>query len=168
MARHTGAVVYATVGTASKVAPLRALGADAVIEHRREDFAAAVEQLTGGEGVDLVMDFVGGAFLARNLAVLRPGGCLVAVGLFDGYDASIDLLAVVERRLQLKGSSLRLRPMIEKREVNRRYRERWMAVIERGELRPVLHAVYPLAEIRAAQAEMEANRNVGKIVLELA
>jgi putative PIG3 family NAD(P)H quinone oxidoreductase len=167
MARHVGATPYCTVGTRRKMDALRALGAAAVFDHREQDFVAEVLRLTHGEGVSLVMDFVGGAFLERNLAVLGHEGCLVLVGLLDGMSAQVDLLRIVQRRLQLKGSSLRLRPMREKRQVNERFRQRWMEVLDRGELRPVIHARYPLEDVGTALADMEANRNIGKLVLTL-
>lgn len=165
LVRHLGATAYCTVGSRRKVEALRALGADEVIDYKEQDFVREVLRLTHGEGVSLVMDFIGGAYLERNLSVLKHEGCLVVVGLLDGLSAELDLLRVVERRLQLKGSSLRLRPMREKRQVNERFRQRWMEVLARGELRPVIHAEYPLEDVVAAQAEMEANRNIGKIVL---
>jgi NADPH2:quinone reductase len=165
MARRVGATVYCTVGSPRKAEAVRALGADAAIDYRSTDFVPEVLHRTSGRGVDLVMDFVGGAYLSRNLSALRTGGCLVVVGLLDGLDAQLDLLRVVERRLQIKGSSLRLRPMEEKREVNRRFRERWANILERDEVRPVIHAEYRFDEIHAAQREIEENRNIGKIVL---
>lgn len=167
MAKHAGAKVFCTVGSPQKVDALLALGADAAIDYKSQDFVREVMRLTEDRGVELLMDFIGGAYLARNLSVLQRGGCLVVVGLLDGLEAPLDLLLVVERRLQLKGSSLRLRPMVEKREVNQRFRDRWMDVLARDELRPVIHAEYPLEELQAAQAEMEANRNIGKIVLRI-
>ncbi|WP_342380473.1 NAD(P)H-quinone oxidoreductase [Myxococcus stipitatus] len=167
MARHVGATTYCTVGTAAKVEALRALGADEVFNHREQDFVREVLRLTRGEGVPLVMDFIGGAYLERNLAVLGHEGILVLVGLLDGMTTQVDLLRVVQRRLQLKGSSLRLRPLKEKREVNARFRQRWMEVLARGELRPVIHGRYPLEDVQSALAEMEANRNIGKLVLTL-
>ncbi|NMO13934.1 NAD(P)H-quinone oxidoreductase [Pyxidicoccus fallax] len=165
MARHVGATTYCTVGTWPKMEALRALGADAVFNYREQDFVHEVLRLTHGEGVPLVMDFIGGAWLERNLSVLGHEGCLVLVGLLDGMSTQVDLLRVVQRRLQVKGSSLRLRPMREKRQVNERFRQRWMEVLDRGELRPVIHARYPLEDVGAALAEMEANRNIGKLVL---
>ncbi|WP_164002919.1 NAD(P)H-quinone oxidoreductase [Pyxidicoccus caerfyrddinensis] len=167
MARHVGATTFCTVGTQRKVEALRALGADEVFNYREQDFVREILRLTRDEGVPLVMDFVGGAFLERNLAVLGHEGCLVMVGLLDGMTAQVDLLRIVQRRLQLKGSSLRLRPMREKREVNERFRQRWLEVLARGELRPVIHARYPLEDVGAALADMEANRNIGKLVLTL-
>lgn len=165
MIKHVGATAYCTVGSRQKVEALRAIGADEAILYKEQDFAREVPRLTRGEGVDLVMDFVGGAYLERNLSLLKHEGCLVVVGLLDGFSAGLDLLRLVQRRLQIKGSSLRLRPMNEKRQVNAHFRQRWMEVLARGELRPVVHAEYPLEEFVAAQAEMEANRNIGKIVL---
>ncbi|AKQ67319.1 Quinone oxidoreductase [Myxococcus hansupus] len=167
MARHVGATTYCTVGSHRKAEALRALGADAVFNYREQDFVHEVLQRTRGEGVPLVMDFIGGAYLERNLAVMGHEGCLVLVGLLDGMSAQVDLLRIVQRRLQLKGSSLRLRPMQEKREVNARFRERWTEVLTQGGLRPVIHARYPLEDVGAALAEMEANRNIGKLVLTL-
>ncbi len=168
MARHIGATVYCTVGSDDKRRRLLELGAEAAIHRHTHDFAAEVRRLRRGAGVSLVMDFIGGACLARNLSILEPGGCLVVVGLLDGLAAELDLLLVVERRLQIKGSSLRLRPMGEKRAVNRRFRQRWLELLARDALRPVVHAVYPIDQLARAQTEMEANRNMGKIVLTVA
>ncbi|KFA93398.1 NAD(P)H-quinone oxidoreductase [Archangium violaceum] len=165
MIKHIGATAYCTVGSQKKVEALRAIGADEAILYKEQDFAREVMRLTGGEGVELVMDFIGGAYLERNLSLLKHEGCLVVVGLLDGMSAGLDLLRVVQRRLQIKGSSLRLRPMNEKRQVNAHFRRRWLEVLDRGQLRPVVHAEYPLERFSEAQAEMEANRNIGKIVL---
>jgi NADPH2:quinone reductase len=104
LARHAGATVYSTVGSARKAEAVRALGADLALEYKSQDFVREIHRITGGQGVHLVMDFIGGAWLARNLSTLRPGGCLVAVGLLEGLEAPIDLLLMVERRLQLKGA----------------------------------------------------------------
>lgn len=167
MALNACAVPYCTVGSPRKAETLRALGAHAAIEYKVHDFVAEVLRVTGGEGVWLVLDFVGGAYLGRNLRALRPGGCMVAAGLLDGLSAELDLLYIVERRLQIKGSSLRLRPMPEKRDVNAHFRRRWLVPLERGEIRPVIHALYPLSELAEAQRVMEADQNIGKIVLTL-
>jgi len=165
MALHAGARPICTVGSRAKAEALRGLGAADVIEYRTQDFLAEVLRLTGGEGVALVLDFVGGAYLERNLRALRPGGCMVSAGLLDGLSAEIDLLFLVERRLQIKGSSLRLRPMAQKRGVNARFRQRWLKPLQQGDISPVIHATYALADLALAQGEMEENRNIGKIVL---
>ncbi|HZM82127.1 MAG TPA: NAD(P)H-quinone oxidoreductase [Candidatus Limnocylindrales bacterium] len=161
-----GAVVYGTAGLPSKVDAVRALGAAEVVNHRTHDFVDELLRLTGGRGVDLVLDFLGGKGLGRNLSVLRHGGCLVAAGLLDGVvDAHMNQLDVIERRLQIKGSSLRLRPMAEKRMVNARFRQRWLDRLLCDEIRPVIHAEYRIEEINSALQEMEENHNIGKIVL---
>lgn len=165
MALHIGAEPICTVGSPAKAQALRALGATSVIEYKKQDFLAETMRLTEGEGVRLVLDFVGGAYLDRNLLALSRGGCMVCAGLLDGLSAQIDLLLVVERRLQIKGSSLRLRPMTEKREVNARFRQRWLPPLAHGEIGPVVHAVYPIAEVAKAQHAMETNQNIGKIVI---
>jgi putative PIG3 family NAD(P)H quinone oxidoreductase len=167
MAKSVGATVFATVGSPAKADAVKALGADVVLNRRTDDIRAEVTARTGGRGVDLVMDFVGGARLDDNLAMLRTGGCLLLVGLLDGLSAPLDLLRVVERRLQIKGTSLRLRPIREKRAVNRRFQQRWLAPLSSGELEPLIHACYPFDDIRTAMREMEDDRNVGKIVLRL-
>jgi putative PIG3 family NAD(P)H quinone oxidoreductase len=164
MALHAGARPICTVGSPRKADALRTLGAVAAIEYKTQDFVAEVLRLTGGEGVPVLLDFVGGAYLDRNLHALRLGGCLVATGLLDGLSAEIDLLHVIERRLQIKGSSLRLRPMAEKRGVNERFRQRWLGPLARGEIRPVIHAIYSILDVVQAQHVMEANQNIGKIV----
>jgi NADPH2:quinone reductase len=167
-AAMAGAVVYATVGSPAKVGAVRALGATAVIDYRQDDYVEELLTLTGGAGVDLVMDVIGGAEFSRNLSVLDRGGRLVLVGLLDGLEARLDLLDVVERRIQIMGSSLRLRPMAEKRQVNARFRQRWMGVLSRDQIRPVIHAEYPLRDVLAAQEEMASRRNIGKIVIQVA
>ncbi|PSM31510.1 quinone oxidoreductase [Haliangium sp. UPWRP_2] len=169
MARASGATIYATTGTHEKASRVQALGADHVINYREEDFARTVQDLTRGEGVHVVEDFIGGAWLERNLEVVREGGVLVIVGLLDGLQAPLDLLKLVERRIQIKGSSLRLRSLEEKRDVTRRFRERWMPEPEHAlkGLQPVVHRVYRMEQLAAAHSEMENNRNVGKIILQI-
>jgi putative PIG3 family NAD(P)H quinone oxidoreductase len=166
MAKDTGAIVYATVGSEAKRAAVRALGADVVLDRHVADLAAAVRAEAPPEGVDLVMDVVGGSRFTANLAVLRDGGCLVVLGLLDGFDAKLDLLELVDRRLQIKGTALRVRPIAEKRRVTARFRQRWGDSV--ASLRPVVHAEYPLADLAAAQEEMESGRNIGKIVMRVA
>jgi NADPH:quinone reductase len=166
LAAWLGATVYATVGSAGKAAAVRALGAHAAIDRIERDFVPEVRRLTADEGVDLVLDVVGAPWLAGNLAVLRDAGCLVLAGLLGGFDpARVDLREVILRRLQIKGYALRPRPLAEKRAVNQRFRGRWLDLLSRGELPPVVHAEYRLDEVHAAQREMAENRNIGKIVL---
>ncbi|HYG61567.1 MAG TPA: NAD(P)H-quinone oxidoreductase [Thermoanaerobaculia bacterium] len=171
LARFTGARVLCTAGSDEKLARCRELGADAGFNYKTEDWAAEVLRATGdagdtgGAGVDVVWDVVGATYLARNLAVLRDGGRLVQVGLLTGWETEIDLLPLVLRRLQIKGSSMRPRSLADKRAITRKFRERWLPLLEERRLRPVIDSVFPLERVAEAHARMEAHLNFGKILL---
>lgn len=171
LAREVGAArIFCTAGSEEKLARCRELGAPAEVIgiHRgRQDFVAEVRRHTEGAGVDVVEDFIGIDYLARNLAVLKDGGRLVQVGLLSGWAGEIDLLPVVLRRLQIKGSALRPRPLEDKRAITRKFRERWLPLLVAGRLRPVIDSVYPFERVAAAHHRMESNQSFGKIVLTL-
>lgn len=171
LAREAGAArIFCTAGSDEKLARCRELGAPAEvigIHRKNQDFVAEVRRWTGGAGVDVVEDFIGIEYLARNLAALKDGGRLVVVGLLGGWQGEIDLLPVVLRRLQIKGSSMRPRSLEEKRAITRKFRERWLPLLVAGRLRPVIDSVYPLERVAAAHERMESNQSFGKIVLTL-
>jgi len=165
LAREVGARIFCTCGSEEKLARCRELGAHAGINRRTHDFAAEVLRWTDGAGVDVVEDFVGADYLARNLAVLKEGGRLVQVGLLSGWTAEIDLRAVVLRRLQLKGSAMRPRSLAAKRAITRRFQERWLPLLIAGRLRPVIDSVFSFEQVAEAHARMEADFHFGKILL---
>jgi putative PIG3 family NAD(P)H quinone oxidoreductase len=167
LAREAGARILCTAGADEKLARCRELGADVVINRKTQDFAEEVRKHTGGTGVDVVEDFVGIDYLARNLAVLKDGGRLVVVGLLSGWTGAIDLLPLVLRRLQIKGSSMRPRPIEDKRAITRKFRERWLPLLVAGRLRPVIDSVYPWEQAAEAHRRMEADLSFGKILLSL-
>ncbi len=167
LARAVGARAVVTAGTAEKIARAIELGAEAGWIYKEVDFAPAVLEWSGGEGVDVVEDFIGGSYLARNLAVLKPGGRLILVGDLGGEAGELDVLPVILRRLQILGSSMRPLPIEGKRAIARRFRERWLPELAAGRLRPIVDRVFPFAEAAAAHAYMEADRNFGKILLEI-
>ena len=167
LARAAGAVPVVTAGSAEKIARAVELGAAAGWSYKEVDFVQEVLEWSGGEGVDVVEDFVGGPYLERNLAVLKPDGRLVLVGDLGGDTGRLDVLPVILRRLQLLGSSMRPLRVEGKRAIARRFRERWLPAFEDGRLRPIVDSVFPLALAAAAHARMEANLNFGKIVLEV-
>jgi putative PIG3 family NAD(P)H quinone oxidoreductase len=162
LARHAGARVLATC-SAAKIARAEALGAEAI--DRSGDFAAEVLAKTGGEGVDVIEDCAGAAYLKRNLSLLRPGGRLVEIGLLSGWVTEIDLETVVLKRLQIKGTAFRPRPLAEKRAVTRRFRDTWLPLLVDGRLFPVIDSVFPLEQVAEAHRRMDANLNFGKILL---
>ena len=165
MARARGARVLATAGTASKCAACERLGAERAIDYKREDFVAVVREVTGGVGVDVILDMVGGDYLPRNLACLAPEGRLVQIAFLRGPRAEVDLAAVMHRRLTLTGSTLRARSIEEKGRLARAVLASVWPLVENGDVRPVIHATFPLPAAAEAHRLMEADTHVGKIVL---
>lgn len=163
LARAFGSRVVATAGSDDRCAALEALGATA-INYRREDFAARIAALTGGRGVDVILDIVGGPYLGRNLASLAREGRLVMIGFMGGSDAAFDAREIILRRLTITGSTLRIRSVDEKGAIARALESRVWPLLERGAVRPIVHATFPLA--RAADAHRALDEgHVGKIVL---
>jgi putative PIG3 family NAD(P)H quinone oxidoreductase len=165
MAHHIGATVYLTAGSREKIDRALALGADAGINYRTHDFVEEVKRLTGGAGVDVVEDFLGASYLARNMAVLKITGRLVVVATMGGTRTEIDLNLLMRKRLAIFGSVLRARSLEEKRAVTRRFQERWLPVLIEGGIKPIIDSQFPLAKAGEAHERMEANRNFGKIIL---
>ena len=165
LARRFGARVFATAGTPAKCAACVDLGAERGIDYRAEDFAAALREATGGRGVDLILDVVGGAYLERNVASLAVEGRLVIIGLMEGARAELDLARLMSRRLTVTGSTLRARAVEEKAAIVAALRARVWPRFAAGELRPVVHASYPLAAAAEAHRVMESSVHVGKLLL---
>ena len=165
MARHIGATVYFTAGSRYKIDRVLELGAHHGILYKTEDFVEEVLRVTRGEGVDVVEDFIGADYLARNLAVLKPTGTLVLVGLMGGRVAPFDLGGMLCKRLSIRGFTLRAQPVENKRAIVGRFRECWLPLLAAGAIKPIIHAGVPFAEVRRAHEMMEANENFGKIIL---
>jgi putative PIG3 family NAD(P)H quinone oxidoreductase len=167
LARAAGARTFATAGSPEKLRLCVELGAERALNYREGDFAPAVLELTGNRGVDVVLDLVGAKYWEQNLRSLRDGGRLLVVGLLGGAKVTADLWLLLRRRLHVIGSALRGRSLEDKIALTRRFREQVLPLIERGEVRPVIDRVFPLDEVRQAHERMEANLNLGKIVLRL-
>ncbi|MCC6642807.1 MAG: NAD(P)H-quinone oxidoreductase [Deltaproteobacteria bacterium] len=168
MAKQAGAHVVVTAGTDEKCRRCIALGADAAINYRTGDFAAEAKTLTGGAGVDVVLDSIGASYLAKNLASLATGGRLVVIGLMGGAKGEISLGDLLVRRLSVIGSTLRTRPAAEKGALVSAFVARFGPALEDGRLRPVVDRVLPLSEAPAAHRAMKASEHFGKIVLRVA
>jgi NADPH2:quinone reductase len=160
-----GSTVYATAGSSEKCAACEALGANRAINYREHDFVAAVKELTGGRGVDVILDMVGGDYLARETAALAEDGRLVFINTMGGAKTTINLLEVMVKRLTVTGSTLRARPVAVKAAIAAQLREKVWPLFGEGRLRPVVHARFPLADAAGAHALMESSTHVGKIVL---
>jgi len=166
LASARGARVFATAGSDEKCRACEALGAERAINYRTDDFVAVVQERTGGRGVDLVLDIIGGDYFTRNLAVLAVDGRLVQIGLMGRTSsATVDLGEIIRRRLTITGSTLRARTVDEKGAIAAALRREVWPLLEAGRVRPVVYRTFPLAEAAAAHRLMESSEHVGKIVL---
>jgi NADPH2:quinone reductase len=169
LARELGATVLTTVGSAAKAEACLALGAAHAINYKEADFVTDVQTLTGGRGVDVVLDIVGGSYLHRNLQVLAQDGREVIVAVQGGTrDPEFDMRLVMMKRLTITGSTMRPRTTAEKGAIADALRERVWPALDAGRCAPVIHGVFPLAQVADAHRLMESSTHVGKIVLDIA
>ena len=165
MAKALGARVIATAGSDDKCAACLALGADHAINYKTQDFVAAVADLTGGQGVNVVLDMVAGAYVAREIDCLAEDGRLVIIAVQGGVKAEFNAGMVLRKRLTITGSTLRPRPIAFKTAIAQALRDRVWPLLAQGQIKPVIHQVFPANEAAAAHALMESNRHIGKLVL---
>jgi NADPH2:quinone reductase len=169
LARERGArAVYATAASAAKCEACRKLGAEAAINYREEDFVDRIRDLTGGMGVDVVLDMVGAPYVARNLRCLAMGGRLVMIGFLEGSKTdAFDFARLMIRHLTITGSTMRPRSVAQKGAIADDLRREVWPVLEQGRCGPVIDSVFPLARAAEAHALMESSRHIGKIMLTL-
>lgn len=168
LAKLFGLTVIVTCGSEEKCEAARKIGADHAIDYKAQDFVEAVQAITGGRGVELVLDMVAGDYVARNLKCLADDGRHVTIAVQGGVRAELNMAEVMRRRLMLTGSTLRPRPdQFKALLADEIHRNVWPMVSD-GSLRPVMDRTFPLAEAAAAHARMEAGTHVGKIVLKVA
>ncbi len=167
LAHAMGCTVFGTSRTASKLREAAALGLDVAIESTREDVADVVRQRTSGAGVDVIIDLLGAAALAANLAALALNGRLVLVGLLGGGTTTLEMAPLMRKRLTVVATTLRARPLEEKIAATRRFADRVVPWLERGLVRPVVDRVFPFGDVRAAQDRLESNLGFGKVILRL-
>jgi NADPH2:quinone reductase len=166
LAAARGVRVFATAGSDEKCRACEELGAERAINYRTADFVEAIRGLTDGRGVDLILDIVGGSYVARNLSLLAMDGRLVQIGFMDGEPtAPVDFRRVLGRRLTITGSTLRPRTVAEKGQIAAALRRDVWPLVERGVVLPVVHRTFPLADAARAHRLMESSEHVGKIVL---
>jgi NADPH2:quinone reductase len=165
IAKALGARVIVTAGSDDKCAACVALGADHAINYKTTDFAEAALQLTGGKGVDVILDMVAGAYVPREISCLAEDGRLVIIAVQGGTKSEINAGLVLRRRLTVTGSTLRPRPVAFKAAIARSLRQHVWPLIESGQIKPVIHSAFPAAEAAKAHVLMESNQHVGKIVL---
>ncbi|MES9993751.1 MAG: NAD(P)H-quinone oxidoreductase [Candidatus Thiodiazotropha sp.] len=157
-------IVTASTGKVERVV---ALGADLVIDYKKQDFVEAIKQHTNNKGVALILDHIGAAYLVANMKSLGVGGRLVIIGLMGGIKAELNLATMMLKRQQIIGSVLRSRPVSEKAAIVSAFKEVVMPLFERREILPLIHKTYGLEDVASAHREMEASAHFGKIVLQL-
>jgi len=165
LARWRGARTIVTAGSAEKVAKCVALGAEAGIDYKTEDFVARVKELTSGRGVDVVLDVQGAAYLEKNLRSIATGGRIVIIGMQGGSKAELDLGLLMNKRGSVISTSLRARPLEAKVALTRQVEREIVPELEAGRLSPVVDRVFDLAQAAEAHRLMEASTHFGKIVL---
>jgi len=168
LCREFGIEAFATAGSADKCAAIEKLGGQA-INYREQDFASVIGEKTAGQGVNVILDIMGGSYLNGNVSALAMDGRLVMLGFLGGARANdVDLLAILGKRAVVTGSLLRARTGPEKAAIAAQLREQVWPALAGGRCLPLIDKVYPLAEAAKAHAHMEAGDHIGKIVLTIA
>jgi putative PIG3 family NAD(P)H quinone oxidoreductase len=165
LARAAGARVFATAGTDAKCDACRALGAEVALNYKTTDWATTFKEATNGNGVELILDMVGGDYVARNLDLLAIDGRLVQIAFLKTSRVELDLMQVMRRRLTITGSTLRPRTAAEKGVIARALIEHVWPLLDAGTVKPIIHTTLPLEDAAEAHRMMEAGEHIGKIVL---
>ena len=160
-----GATVIATAGSDEKCAACLQLGADHAINYRTQDFASVAKELTGGQGVNVILDMVAGEYVAREVECLAEDGRLVIIAVQGGVQAGFNAGLVLRRRLVITGSTLRPRPVTFKAAIAQALRDKVWPLLEQGRVKPVIHSTFEASRAADAHALMETNQHIGKIVL---
>ncbi len=169
LAHAFGSRVYATAGSQEKCDACLRFGANAAINYRESDFAAAIKEFTAGKGVNVVLDMVGGSYIARNLRCLATDGRLVLIAFLGGSKAeALDLTPIMVRRLTVTGSTMRPRTAAQKAAIADALREKVWPVLAAGRCGPVIHHMFPLGQAAEAHRLMESSAHIGKIMLQVA
>jgi NADPH:quinone reductase len=167
LAHAFGARVFATAGSDEKCAFCKKIGADEAINYKTQDFAEEVRRLTDKQGVNLVLDMVGGSYVEKNIRCLGLEGRLVQIAFLQESKIALDLMPMMLRRLTLTGSTLRPRTVEQKGAIAAALKEKVWPLLEAGTVRPIIHQVFPLAEAAAAHRLMESSQHIGKILLQV-
>ncbi|SEG11477.1 putative NAD(P)H quinone oxidoreductase, PIG3 family [Methylobacterium sp. 190mf] len=168
LAKARGARVIVTAGSPEKCAACLTLGADAAIDYRREDFVAAAKAATGGSGPDVILDMVGGPYIARNLDAVAVDGRIAQIAFQQGSRvAEIDFQPLLMKRVTLTGSTLRARPVALKARLAEALAEHVLPLLAAGRARPPIDSVFPFERVAEAHARMDAGQHIGKIVLSM-
>ena len=166
MAKALGARVIATAGSDAKCQAVVELGTDAAINYRKQDFEVEARRLTDGRGVDVILDMVAGAYVAKEVNCLAEDGRLVIIAVQGGTQSELNAGLVLRKRLSITGSTLRPRPIAFKAAIARALLKNVWPLLENGQIKPVIHSVFRAADAAQAHSLMESNLHIGKIVLD--
>lgn len=167
LAKAFGAKVIVTAGSEEKCRFCKTLGADLAINYRSQDFVAEVNVFTNAKGVDVILDMVGGDYFPRNLKCMGFDARLVHIALQNGIKSEINLLPVLLKRLTITGSTLRARDAGFKADIARQLQAQVWPLLANGQIKPVIHSIFPLAEADKAHQLMESSQHIGKIILKV-
>jgi putative PIG3 family NAD(P)H quinone oxidoreductase len=165
LAGAIGARIAVTAGSSNKLQACRALGAEILINYREQDFVEVLADATDGLGADVILDNIGAKYLARNVTALAVSGRLVIIGLQGGVKAELDINTLLRKSAAVIATSLRGRPATEKAAIVAAVREHVWPLIESGQVRPIVHRTFPIAQAADAHRELEAGTNIGKVLL---
>jgi putative PIG3 family NAD(P)H quinone oxidoreductase len=157
--------VFTTAGSADKCDACVKFGAAKAVNYREADFAEVVRAETGGTGVDVILDMVGGDYIKKNIGLLKTEGRLVNIAFQQGAEATLNLLVIMLKRLTITGSTLRARTAAEKAEIAQSVLTQVWPLIEAGKVKPVVDSVYKMDQVAEAQAKMAGSSHIGKILL---
>ncbi len=160
-----GAIVFVTAGSKEKCRSCIELGADLAINYREQDFVEQCNKVTDGRGVDVILDMVVGSYMNKNIGLAAADGRIVIIAGLQGFRAEVDFKPVMRNRLTITGSTLRARSVEFKAEIARKLKQQIWPWLESGKIKPVIHAVFPLADAAEAHRLMESNTHTGKIIL---
>ncbi|WP_202730623.1 NAD(P)H-quinone oxidoreductase [Achromobacter xylosoxidans] len=167
LARAFGAEIWTTVGNQEKAEACLKAGAQHAVIYRDTDFEADIRQATDGQGLDVILDMVGGAYINKNIRLLAVNGRLVQIAFLEGSKAEIDALPIMTKRLSFTGSTLRPRSDEDKGAIAQALADKVLPLMEQGRCLPLIHQVFPLEEAAQAHALMESSRHIGKIMLKV-
>jgi putative PIG3 family NAD(P)H quinone oxidoreductase len=165
LAKEAGCEIFTTVGSSDKAAFCKTLGAHHVINYKEKDFAEVIRET--GKGVDVILDMVGANYFERNIEVLNTNGRLVFIATLGGTKTELDIRKLMAKRIMLKGSTLRARPLAEKVAIKKAFMEKFWTALEDKRIKPIIDSVFPIHDAEKAQSKMQDNKNIGKILLQV-
>ncbi|SUC40786.1 putative zinc-binding dehydrogenase [Proteus mirabilis] len=167
LAHNLGCEIYTTVGSKEKAEVAQKLGANHVINYREKDFATEIPVLTQGKGVDVILDIIGGDYVEKNYQVAAKFGRVIQVGMMKGAPKNLNMMPLMLKRLIHTGSTMRSRTPEEKTHIAQELKQQVWPLIIKGQIKPIINAVFSLQEVAKAHQLMESGDLIGKVVLEI-